>query len=107
MRAVKVEFHRLALKDYDDACKWYAERSASAAKWFEEAVDEAMIRISEAPESLPRLSGPYRRVRVRRFPYILVFRPRQADEMVVVAVAHTSRQPGALRRQLNPATRRG
>ena len=98
MPAVKVEFHRLALKEYDGACKWYADRSVDAEMRFRQAVDEATVRIAEGPESLPRLSGFYRRIRVQRFPYILVFRPRQPDEVVVVAVAHTSRRPGYWRR---------
>lgn len=99
MPTVNVEFHQLADKDYDDAFKYYAERSAATALRFKEAVDAAVRRITQAPESLPRMSGPYRWVRVQRFRYILVFRPRQPDEMVVVAVAHTSRRPGYWRRR--------
>jgi plasmid stabilization system protein ParE len=93
MPTFNVGFHRLALKEYDNARRWYADRSAGAAQRFKEAVDEATMRIAEAPESLPRMSGPYRWARVRRFRYILVFRPRRPGEMVVVAVAHTSRRP--------------
>jgi toxin ParE1/3/4 len=99
MRTGKVEFHRLAREEYDAAVKWYAARSASAAGEFKGAVREAVLRISERPESLARFSGPYRWTRVRRFPYILVCRPRQSDEMIVVAVAHTSRRPGYWRRR--------
>jgi len=99
MPTIKVEFHRLAEKDYDDAFKYYAERSAETALRFKEAVDAAVRRIAQAPESLPRMSGPYRWVRVQRFRYILVFRPRQPEEMVVVAVTHTSRRPAYLRRR--------
>jgi plasmid stabilization system protein ParE len=99
MPTIKVEFHRLALKDYDDAYKWYAERSVETAKRFKEAVDEAILRISQGPESFPLITGSYRWVRVQRFRYFLVFRPRQPNEMVVVAVAHTSRRPGYWRRR--------
>ena len=99
MGKINVEFHRLAMKDYDDAFRYYAERSARTAQRFKDAVDEATRRISERPESFPRMSGPYRWVRVQRFRYILVFRPREPDEMVVVAVTHTSRRPGYWRRR--------
>ncbi len=75
MTAVKIEFHRLAEKDYDDAYNWYAERSEETALRFKDAVNEAVLRIVEGPESFPRISGDYRRVRVQRFRYILVFRP--------------------------------
>jgi plasmid stabilization system protein ParE len=99
MPTVKVEFHRLADKDYDDAFKYYQERSTDTALRFKDAVDAAVRRIAQAPESLPPMSGPYRWVRVQHFRYILVFRPRGPDEMVVVAVAHTSRRPGYWRRR--------
>jgi toxin ParE1/3/4 len=99
MRSVKVEFHRLARKEFDNARLWYAERSESAAIRFKAAVDDAILRISQGPEALPRYSGLYRWARVRRFPYIVVFREREADVMVVVAVAHTSRRPGYWRRR--------
>jgi plasmid stabilization system protein ParE len=99
MATVNVEFHRLADKDYDDAFKYYTERSPGAALRFKEAVDAAVRRIAQAPESLPQYSGLYRWVRVQRFRYILVFRPRGPNDVVVVAVAHTSRRPGYWRRR--------
>jgi plasmid stabilization system protein ParE len=99
MAVAEVEFHRLALKEFDEAYNWYAQRSERAAQHFKEAVHEAVSRICESPESLPHYSGPYRWVRVRRCQYMLVFRPRTPDEMVIVAVAHTSRRPGYWRRR--------
>jgi plasmid stabilization system protein ParE len=99
MPAVKVEFHRLADKEYEEALKYYAERSPDTAQRFKKAVDAAVRRIAEASETMPRMSGPNRWVRVQRFRYILVFRARGPGEMVVVAVAHTSRRLGYWRRR--------
>jgi plasmid stabilization system protein ParE len=93
MATAKVEFHRLARKEYDNARLWYAERSENAAARFKKAVDDAITRISQHPNAWPRYSGVDRWVRVRRFPYIVVFREREPNLMVVVAVAHTSRRP--------------
>lgn len=89
-----VVFHRLAGREYRDARDWYAVRSASVAERFRIAVDRAAGRIAAEAESLPVLSGPYRRVRVRGFPYLLIFRRRSPEVFMVVAVAHTSRRPG-------------
>ena len=36
----------------------------------------------------------YRWVRVRRFPYVLIFRQRSRESVMVMAVANTSRRPG-------------
>jgi len=74
--AIKVEFHDLADKEFEEAFRYYAERSPDSARRFKNAVDDALRRIAESAESLSRMSGPYRFVRVHRFQYILVFRPR-------------------------------
>ena len=99
MAAVTVEFHRLALKEYDEACHWYGERSSRATQNFEIAVDEAVARIANSSESLPKISGNYRWASVRHYPYTLVFRHRRPDHVVIVAVSHTSRRPGYWRRR--------
>jgi plasmid stabilization system protein ParE len=87
-------FHRLAAREYRSARDWYQERSADVAERFCIAVDQAVSRIAKGIEALPVLTGQYRYVRVNRFPYILVFRLVDRDEVIVVAVAHTSRRPG-------------
>jgi toxin ParE1/3/4 len=89
-----VTFNRSAIKDFREAREWYSERSAEAAARFIEAVDVAVNRIIEAPETLPVLVGKYRRVRLVKFPYVLVFYARSEDDMRIVAVAHTSRRSG-------------
>jgi hypothetical protein len=73
MRATVV-FHRLAGREYRDARGWYAVRSASVAERFRIAVDRAVERVAAEAEALPVLSGPYRWVRARGFPYLLIFR---------------------------------
>jgi toxin ParE1/3/4 len=98
MPAIRVEFHRLALNDYDEACKWYSERSAETKQRFKAAVEAAVLRICDGPDLLPLFSNGYRWVRVQRFRYILVFR-RSPGEIVIVAVAHSSRRPGYWRRR--------
>jgi plasmid stabilization system protein ParE len=87
------------VKDYRDARDWYAERSVEAAARFIDAVDAAVRRIRESADALPVLSGKYRRVRVEKFPHLLVFYARTDREIRVVAVAHTSRRPGYWRRR--------
>lgn len=99
MPSRNVSFNRLATNDYREAREYYAARSPEVAARFVAAVDAAINRISEAPESLPVISGKYRRVRVEKFRYVLVFYARTEYEMRVVAVAHTSRRPGYWRRR--------
>jgi len=61
-------------------------------------VDETILAIANDPLRFPiyegkRLSRPFRRALVPRFPYIVVFEARE-EEIVIVAVAHASRDPG-------------
>jgi len=94
-----VSFNRLAIKDYREARDWYAERSGEAAADFIKAIDAAVARIIREHDSLPIVSKKFRRVRVSKFPYIVVFYPRSEYDLRIVAVAHTSRRPGYWRRR--------
>ena len=90
----EVSFNRLAIQEYRVARQWYAERSNQAVERFVAAIDHAVSQIRESGNSLAVLSGKYRWIRVRKFPFTLVFFERTEREMRVVAVAHTSRRPG-------------
>lgn len=94
MPASRIRFHRLAAREYRLARDWYWERSEEAARRFVFAIDRAADRIVADAESLPVLTGVFRYVRVTGFPYVVVFRRIEADLVKIVAVAHTSRQPG-------------
>ena len=69
------------------------------AERFRDAVGRAVDRIAAEGDSLPVLTGEYRWVRVRQLPYILIFHFRSDNEVMIVAVAHTSRRPGYWRRR--------
>ncbi len=99
MPTTEVIFHRLAAREYRSARDWYAERSPDVAEQFRTAVDRAVERIAADPNALPPLGAKYRRVRVIRFPYALVFRQLAPQTIKVVAIAHTSRRPGYWRRR--------
>jgi toxin ParE1/3/4 len=90
----EVYFQRQAAREYRAARSWYAARSSRAAERFRLAVAAAVDRIAASGETLPVLEGAYHWVRVKRFPYLLIFRRGISGEYRVVAVAHTSRRPG-------------
>jgi toxin ParE1/3/4 len=89
-----VVFHRFAASEYRSSRDWYSSRSPAVAVRFRLAVDRAVDRIAADADSLARLVGEYRYVRVSQFPYILIFRRLNTTAVMVVAVAHTSRRPG-------------
>jgi toxin ParE1/3/4 len=94
-----VDFHRLALRELVGASAWYRERSEQARVRFRNAVFDAVERIATDPHAHVVLASPYRSVRVRRFPYVLIYEILDDKRVLIVAVAHTSRRPGYWRRR--------
>ena len=78
--------------DYAEALKWYAERSVQAAERFDAEVDCAFEAIASDPERFPRCDDRHQYYLMRHFPYQVIFR-HYGNRVVVVAIAHTSRQP--------------
>jgi len=96
---MEVIFHRLAAQEYNRALLWYARRSQSAARRFERGVEEAMRLIGSTPQLGTPYDQDHRSVPVRRFPYRLFYTAASSTQIVIVAVAHTSRRPGYWRRR--------
>jgi toxin ParE1/3/4 len=94
MPLAEVRFHRLAVKEFREARRWYAAQSAHTGTRFADAVEKALDRIARAPESCAIERDDYRRIRVTRFPYTAIFRPRSERLIMIVAIAHASRRPG-------------
>lgn len=90
---MRVEFHPDAETDAEEARRWYAERSAIAARAFLTEMIAAVDHVSQSPEIWPRYLAGTRRYVFPRFPFSLVYRLAN-DVMTVVAVAHHRRTPG-------------
>jgi plasmid stabilization system protein ParE len=95
-------FHPEAASEYEEAAAWYGERNLEVAVRFHDAVQAAVARIAEAPERWPRLDDTHRKLTLRRFPYLIVYRDFEG-RLWIVAVAHGHRRPGYWRdRSLKP-----
>ncbi len=91
---IDVRFHRLASQELRDVFEWYAERDLLVADRFLSAAEDAVERIRAAPHTHPAEFDDVRWVRVRQFPYRLIFEHQpDADGVLVLAIAHTSREP--------------
>jgi plasmid stabilization system protein ParE len=84
-----------AAQDLAEAVRWYDERRPGWGARLFDAVSRVFDVIERYPESgSPRRVRPVaRQLKVRGFPYVVVYRVR-LDDVYVVAVAHTSRRPG-------------
>jgi plasmid stabilization system protein ParE len=71
---------------------WYEERSLQAAAGFEAAIDVALRRIAGSPRTWALCDDRHRLYTLRKYPYSIVYR-QEGDDIVIVAVAHSSRSP--------------
>jgi plasmid stabilization system protein ParE len=88
----KVSFLPAAEQDYQEALDWYQTRSVRAAAGFEAAMEVALQRIADAPESPPLCDDRHRFYVLRRYPYSVIYRV-ESEDVLVVAVAHARRSP--------------
>lgn len=94
----RVRIHEAAAEEAAEAAAWYEKERPGLGADFQRAVDAALDLLEEdiVPlVSLPGVAGArgVKRMLLRRFPYAIVVRQRDA-EAVIIAFAHTSRRPG-------------
>ena len=84
-----------ARRELRSAAKWYEAREGGVGQDFLAEVHRTLRLIAENPTRfrLWRENRPYRRHRVRRFPYVVFYEVR-ACEIRVFAVAHMRLPPG-------------
>jgi plasmid stabilization system protein ParE len=94
-----VNLHILAEAEaeIESARRYLSERSSRLAELFIEDLEQTFDAVAERPASFSKLetlpdNSPYRRALLSVFRYAVVFEIL-TDEIVVVAVTHTSREP--------------
>lgn len=90
--SASVVFRRVARIEFDDAAGWYERRQAGLGPRFVVAVQRVLDRIAEQPDFYPVVHGEVREALVQRFPFCIYYR-EGADQILVLAVFHTSRDP--------------
>jgi plasmid stabilization system protein ParE len=91
---MRVRLHPEARVDLREGKAFYRHRSPLAAVAFEHEIDAAISRIAESPRRYPEgQHGTREFVLPWRFPYTVVFRMKESL-IVIVAVAHQSKEPG-------------
>lgn len=93
MTSRRIRIHPAALQEAEAATEWYGKRSERAAEMFLDDLDRAIERISDNPEQYPLHELGTRRITLRRFPYLIIFREASAG-LEIIAVAHGRRRPG-------------
>jgi plasmid stabilization system protein ParE len=89
---VNIRFLAVARQELDDAVDWYESQSPGLGYEFLDELDRVVRRIKSYPDSCQELTSGLRRALVNRFPYGVIY-GRDADAIVIVAVAHLHREP--------------
>jgi len=91
-----------ARAELEAAVEWYeAARQGLGARFLDE-FENGIRAIAAMPHAWHPLGDDLRRFRLRRFPYGIIYldRAEEAEEIVIIAVAHLHRRPGYWRHRL-------
>lgn len=89
---MKVRFHPEARSEHLIAAQYYEKKERGLGSRYLAAIQQSVGRIGTSPRSFPVYKGPFRRIHVDAFPFTLFF-SIEPDSVLVVAVAHQSREP--------------
>ena len=82
--------------DLAEAFRWYETRQPGLGHEIIAQAGRAFTRIAADPLGRPALYRGTRRIRLRRFPYVVLYIPRD-DRVYVLAVLHERRSPRLFR----------
>lgn len=89
-----VALHPDAQREYQADVAWYQRRSQVAARRFVAEVDRVLAAIAANPNRYGWYDDEFREAVLRRYPYSIVYRAEASGDVLVVALAHASREPG-------------
>ena len=81
-----------AQEEYAEALKWYLEKNVDVAERFDAELARLIDIIASYPQRYPFCDERHQFCLMRRFPYQVIYRV-DLDRAVVIAIAHTSREP--------------
>ncbi len=96
---MRLEFHPEALEEYDEAAHYYAGQQAGLDLRFIVCFEEALGFILDEPQRWRIFDDDVRRCLTKVFPYGILY-TIEPDYILIVAVAHCSREPGYWKHRL-------
>lgn len=90
---MRIRYNPLARDEVIKTAKYFDAQDEGLGNRFLTAIDKAIREIAKAPLAWPRTKhGTRKRILVKPFPYTIHYKIVR-DELVIVAVAHQSREP--------------
>ncbi len=89
-----------ALKDYDEACKWYREKSLDTEINFQETLDQRLQDIADNPDAYGVRFRNVRAISLKKFPYLIFYKIEHSTQFVyIIAIWHEARDRNVLERR--------
>ena len=92
---MRIRFKPEAEAELAEARAWYSLQRQGLDAQLMMRIDEALQRIVQAPEAYPTVYRQLRRAVIRQFPFA-IFYEMTTDEVRVIAVFHSRRDPRSL-----------
>jgi len=89
---IRAAWHPLARRELFEAQDFYEARAAGLGAAFLDNVETAVTRLRRQPLSGSLVEADLRHLRVRRFPYSLIYRLDE-ERLFIIAVSHDKRKP--------------
>ena len=88
----RIEVRDLASTEFIEGYLWYEQQRDGLGEEFHDEVQEYFDALRQRPAGFPKWRGSYKKINLRRFPYIIVFSIVK-DVVVIYSVFHASRNP--------------
>ncbi|MBA2762854.1 MAG: type II toxin-antitoxin system RelE/ParE family toxin [Segetibacter sp.] len=88
----QIKIYREARSDIHQIIKWYDLQAEGLGDKFEAMLDNAINSIANNPTAFAYLFENVRRIRVKKFPYIIFYKIDQQN-INIFGVIHTKRNP--------------
>ena len=94
-----IYFSEEASAEVEAATYWYEEQRKGVGSEFMIALEAVLASVQRSPMLFPVAHRDVRRARLKRFPYGVFFRIKK-DEIEIVSVFHSRRDPARLKSRL-------
>jgi toxin ParE1/3/4 len=81
-----------AILEMQEAFEWYEDQESGLGLEFIEEIESGYLKISKHPLHYTSVNEQFRRLRINRFPYLIVYEI-EGDKIIVNSVRHISRKP--------------
>lgn len=90
----RIAYQSRAIKEYEDAAKWYKERSVQAAENFKDDINKKIDILRLNPIRYRNTYKEFREARLDKFPYNIVFLIDDVKLMIIIfSIYHHKRNP--------------